>query len=596
MTDSQLRASRRIIVALSCLIVASCVTTQPVDPVPIDPDVGAIASPSGAAIAPPSGAAPPPPAGDPFGTADVSEAIDVLARAGVTVRMDPGLPPLGAVSAPSRVEFLHFQVRNMALEASAGGGSPGSDLDEFSATDGGPAISPLIAGWARTAGTPAASAAQELLGDVAGTDSSALRIPMLVMALFLADLTPGDATGANTATAQLAAAATDGPPLEFCDYLAGYLSEVLEGILDPELPMAPDWLDDAIELYAGIESDPERLRRAVGAMALLVYATSISRPWVVVMTAAPLSVHYIVDGSELTDPSKSVRVSVDTGEGVFADEVRPCAELADASLAETELEGTRVTFVAPGIVKHGTDIEGDLELDENGNAALAYQTKGETREAHDEGTPRSEAVIVWAILERQDIDELKTLVQGLLTGGSLGVAAPAVNAAYERLKPALEDRLLPRGWQAVEVTWHQLPEEGAVWVVLDRPASDAVMAGRIIELLACDGAYGAWAGVFRLGGLDAGDGFTVPFVDVPVAFSFPGEGGTQTTSAVVPGTVPTPIGPVSVVYDLDLSTDGETLSITGTGSGDTGIVSVEESFGSTLSALPIEPAPVGMCP
>ncbi|MDQ3492746.1 MAG: hypothetical protein M3452_05745 [Chloroflexota bacterium] len=514
----------------------------------------------------------------------------------MTVRMAPGEPPLSEVSAPSGVEFLRFQVRNMALEASAGGGSPGSDLDDVSAADGAAAISPLIAGWARTAGTPAAESALEMLGDIGATDPADLRIPMLVQALFLGDMVPGDSEATSSRPAGIRLAATNGEGAEFCDQAATYLSGVLEGILDPGLPMAPDWLDDAIDLYAGIESDPERLRRAVGAMALLVYATSISRPWVVLMSAAPLSVHYIVDESELADPSKSVRVSVDQGEGSFADEVRGCAALAGASLDEVELEGTSVAFVAPGIVKHGTDIEGDLELDENGTATLAYQTKGETREAHDEGTPRSEIVVVWAVLERRDIDELKSLVQGLLTGGDLGVAAPAVQAAYERLAPALEARLHPRGWQAVEVTWHQLPEEGAVWVTVDRPASDAVLAGRIIELLACDGAYGAWEGVFRLGGLDAGDGFTVPFVDVPVAFSFPGEGGTQVTSATVPGTVPTPIGPISVVYDLDLSTDGETLSITGTGSGDTGIVSVEESFGSTLSALPIEPAPKGMCP
>ncbi len=84
----------------------------------------------------------------------------------------------------------------------------------------------------------------------------------------------------------------------------------------------------------------------------------------------------------------------------------------------------------------------------------------------------------------------------------------------------------------------------------------------------------------------------MPFVDVPVSFTIPDEGGTQSTTAVVPATVPTPIGSISVIYDLVLSTDGDTLSITGTGSGDTGIVAVEQSLGSDFSALPIAAQPL----
>jgi hypothetical protein len=140
------------------------------------------------------------------------------------------------------------------------------------------------------------------------------------------------------------------------------------------------------------------------------------------------------------------------------------------------------------------------------------------------------------------------------------------------------------------------PAVGPVWVKVERPSSPGVLAGTVVELYGCDGPYGSWNGLFRLGGLDAGDGFTVPFAEVPVSFSFPGSGGVQETSARVKAQVPSPIGNVSVAYDLNISTDGTTLSINGKASGATGVVSLSHQLGALLSNLPIEPAPAGKCP
>ena len=155
-------------------------------------------------------------------------------------------------------------------------------------------------------------------------------------------------------------------------------------MLDPALALAPAWLQGAVDSYPLLENDPAKLRNAVAATAILVYATSISRPWLVAMSAAPLAVHYVVAEDELSPPTKSVLVSVDSGDGSFAEEVNGCAELADAQLGETEVDGSRVTWLAPGIVKHGRDIEGDLEI-ENGTALFQYQTNVETAKAHKEG-------------------------------------------------------------------------------------------------------------------------------------------------------------------------------------------------------------------
>ncbi len=137
-------------------------------------------------------------------------------------------------------------------------------------------------------------------------------------------------------------------------------------------------------------------------------------------------------------------------------------------------------------------------------------------------------------------------------------------------------------------------KQAAVQVVVDRPATEGVLAGRILELTSCNGAYGDWSGVLRPGGLSL-DGFEVPFTDLPMAFTVGGS-GTQTVDTTVEGVVPTPVFDLQVAYDLDITVDGTTMSITGTGNGGTGIVDIEQSLGSQLSGIPIEPAPEGACP
>ena len=146
----------------------------------------------GCAGAPPAPTTPP----AAFDPSDVTRAIDVLASAGVAVRIDPSDAPLVAPTGQSRVNLLRFQVRNLALEAHGGGGSRGSEMDEFAIANGGLPISFLIAGWARTAGTPAATAASVMLGGSETVDPSALRIPGMVTALFLADMLQGPAADA----------------------------------------------------------------------------------------------------------------------------------------------------------------------------------------------------------------------------------------------------------------------------------------------------------------------------------------------------------------------------------------------------------------
>ena len=140
-------------------------------------------------------------------------------------------------------------------------------------------------------------------------------------------------------------------------------------------------------------------------------------------------------------------------------------------------------------------------------------------------------------------------------------------------------------------------QQTAVWVHLERPASNGVLAGTVVEFYGCDGPFGAWKGVLRTGGLDDGAGFTVPFAEIPVAFAFAGS-GSQTIQSQANGNVPTPIGNITVQLNMNISIDtpGSTMSITGSGTAGTELFDVSAVFPPEGTGLAIEPAPDGVCP
>jgi hypothetical protein len=73
---------------------------------------------------------------EPFGDDNIDAAIDLLARSGIgTYEAPTAAEPMIAVhGVPSPMALLHGQVRAIALEAWAGGGIPGEELDPLVAT------------------------------------------------------------------------------------------------------------------------------------------------------------------------------------------------------------------------------------------------------------------------------------------------------------------------------------------------------------------------------------------------------------------------------------------------------------------------------
>jgi hypothetical protein len=137
-------------------------------------------------------------------------------------------------------------------------------------------------------------------------------------------------------------------------------------------------------------------------------------------------------------------------------------------------------------------------------------------------------------------------------------------------------------------------EKRPVQVTQDRPASEGVLAGQILELTSCNGAHGDWSGVLRLGGLSL-DGFEVALQEIPLAFTV-GGAGTVTVPAAAAGTIDTPVFDLEVAYDLSITVDGSTMTIVGNGSGTNDMFTIEQAFPAGLTGMPIVPAPPGVCP
>ncbi|MDQ6825561.1 MAG: hypothetical protein M3007_08890, partial [Candidatus Eremiobacteraeota bacterium] len=130
-----------------------------------------------------------------FSERSVTAAIGVLASAGVAVYEAPDsrepIRPIEGAGSPLR--FTRWQARNLALQASTGGGFLGSQLDGVIATPKkAPTFSFTLAAWITRYDGAGAKLAKQIMGKQDWQHAPKLVFSALVLALFLADATRSD--------------------------------------------------------------------------------------------------------------------------------------------------------------------------------------------------------------------------------------------------------------------------------------------------------------------------------------------------------------------------------------------------------------------
>jgi hypothetical protein len=204
-------------------------------------------------------------------------------------------------------------------------------------------------------------------------------------------------------------------------------------------------------------------------------------------------------------------------------------------------------------------------------------------------------------VKRQDVEQVRKFVEGAITGAMPPGVYAALTGVFGDPLPkiaALTDvtgqgRLVAEYHLRDEPSTSPVPSAApsggrAVRVFQDRPENrtssgeTVALAGRIVDLVSCDGPYGTWKGTFRVGGVQSA--FPVPWKEVPVSFAMGGGSGSKTVH-IKPNEVVVIPPNITSDTEMDVTVDGKTMTLSGRVDGDIG------SF-----SMPILPASEGACP
>jgi hypothetical protein len=455
----------------------------------------------------------PPPVPDPvaaeleaFASSDVDAVIERLASAGIATYDSPGGAPIVAPSEPvSPVRLLQWQARNLALEAWAGNGLPGSRLDglDSASPSGAPTVSQWLAAYVSGAQTPGGDYAREIIGDQDLRASADVEFPQLVAVLFSSDVaTRLLRDPVPEATSSPLSGAPAGPEFELvastaCGSFGTFISEViadvlkalhippprigdtgsdlLNQILQAGASLVVGFLNWAIEGIVKITIGAAKaalapiLNAIASVSSILAIASQVLgaiRPWSVRLIPELATFHGSVGGARSTD---TVQAVVDLG-GLteWPPELEACAGLVGVKLPPLKPIGAPVTWtvrsVPAGLAKD--DHHDDTLLNDplGGKAELRLQAATETVQEHEHGQERTGLVDVSVDIRRNEFKDLKTVMVQLATGLLSGLP-DLVRGTAERLLKAPIDAVAEEivklvdehGTVSVAVTSHGPP-------------------------------------------------------------------------------------------------------------------------------------------
>lgn len=399
-------------------------------------------------------------------TITADELVDELATAGIATYAaagddTPEVEP--ATTAP--VQVTRWQAENMTRQLNAGGGYVGRELDAL--VGGDVPISVVLAGYVSAAQTPGGELARELMGD-RDWERVALDTvyPDTVLALFAADLAASE-TGAEPGSEPEAlrapaapgvmtvqpAAAYAGVYSDISNFLSSTLDSIVEGlkidaqggvggVLASIWNTVVDIAAAAAELALSALTAPvvAAIKGAVTVLAVLSTASSVLDPWNVKVTADTELTSFGIDPA----PGKDVTVTAHVQSALdwkWPDDLVDCAGAAGITLPDPgNPAGSPVqwTVVTPELVTQG---DHDDVLDKQGEARLHLTTRTESKEDADTGDLIVSPLAVKVHVERQGVEQLKTMLETLVLGAVPEIAAPIVAKLIGPLTGAAADKL-----------------------------------------------------------------------------------------------------------------------------------------------------------
>jgi hypothetical protein len=575
---------------------------------------------------------------EPFGDDNVDATIELLARSGIGTYATPdAAEPIVAVEGVvSPLALLRDQVRAMALEAWAGGGILGSELDPVvPETPDLASASYILASYVAAVDTEGAQVARALMGEQDWDQAPSLVYPQLVLTLFASDIARDRMAEAGVTRVPQVRVAEQAMLSDVrtaqagaCTLAKSFLDASISRLFESLRLGDPGGGNVLKQIWNFFVSIAERVFRAVvGAFtqrvlnfigevaavaAMAASIVSAIRPWTVVVTTQPNISEKGVGGRPGQDGRIVARVDLG-GFDEWPKLVKDCAEAAGRPLPNLRPEGAQVLWEPIIQTPAGLLAEGRREtrLDANGVARLDFVTLvDDVPEPWQTpaGTIQTRVTVV-----RPQLEQLRELAVNELFA-ALGEARPLVEPflrqPIDNLLSRIDGLISKSASDFGYVIYHvpaptprpdESPEpapEGrarAVWATLERPAEGPIRGATVIEFVSCSGPYGEWSGVLRVGGIGP-----VRLAELPVEFSFRAGSGVQVTQTSTQGKIPW-IQP-GIAYDaffiLDLSTDGETLTVTTTGRVDEEIQGQDlltSSGSGGTQVLPIEPAPPEKC-
>ena len=430
----------------------------------------------------PGTAAPSGPAGSlragEFGQHTIDETVTLLAESGIAVYATPdATAPIRQVSEPaSPARLLLDQARAMALEAHAGGGIEGAQLDALFEVP--PDLAPpsyVLAGYVAAVDTAGARLARSLMGveDWTAEDwrsaAPTMVYPKLVLILFTSDLArerQAEPTGAalpNLAW-QVASAGEVVPPRALnpaadadpCSAVLGFVSGALKAVFDG-LKLGDssaggsifrsiwNFVVSVLEVVITtlVTKFAEYVLNWIGRVAAIVgtVATVISavQPWTASVQAQPTEKGVAgilppMDGllvAQITVPANWDWPAWAAG----------CAARANHPLPNMRPEGTPVTWEAvvqdpSGLVAPGT---GETKLDAQGTARLPFTTLVDNVKSPYLKYPG--AIIARVTFERESLKTFAQLIQQGLWAELNSVVVEHVRNFLAKELKAIEDHL-----------------------------------------------------------------------------------------------------------------------------------------------------------